>query len=378
LCKVGLKEGMTSSGYCQPHLAPVRAAFDRLFADGQEVGAAVAVSIDGAPALHLWGGWRDKGRSVAWTADTLVPVYSTGKGVAAMGIASLVSDGTIRYDMPVGDLWPQFFAPQLTVAEVMSHQAGVPGLRGPFDPAQWYDWEAMIAAIESETPFWMPGADQGYHPVTFGFLAGKIARAATGRALGQIVHDRLCAPLNLDLWFGVPESEAVRSADMIRPTAAPDLGAITPERRAAFLEKWSSPAGRGGDVWRASDLPAVNMHTTADSLAHVFSGLACGGVVDGQTILSTEALAGLTMERTRKPDRVLPYTLSWGAGVLRNTLGFYGPNPDAVGHSGWGGSCVFADPAQRLSFAYVMNKQSNKLLGDDRPRALIAALYDCL
>lgn len=369
---------MVLSGYCQPHLTPVRAAFDRLFAEGQEVGAAVAVSIDGAPALHLWGGWRDKARTVPWTADTLVPVYSTGKAVAALGIATLVSDGVLSYDTPMGDLWPQFFAPELTVAQVMSHQAGVPGLRGPFDPAQWYDWDAMVAAIAAETPFWTPGTDQGYHPVTFGFLAGKIARAAAGRTLGQIVHARLCDPLNLDLWFGVPEREVMRSADLIRPMAAPDLGDITPERRAAFLEKWSSPAGRGGDVWRASDLPAVNMHTTADSLAHVFSVIACGGVVDGQTLLHRHALTGLVAERTHKPDRVLPYTLSWGAGVLRNTLGFYGANPDAVGHSGWGGSCVFADPEHRLSFAYVMNKQSNKLLGDPRPQALISALYDCL
>ncbi len=369
---------MNSFGFCRPDLAALRQTFEAQL--GDELGAAVAVTIDGEVVAHLWGGWRDKARTQPWTADTLVPVYSTGKAMVALAMAHLHERGALSYDDPIRRWWPNWTAAaDLTVAQVLSHQAGVPGLRAAFDPADWYDFDAMIARIEAEVPFWPPGTAHGYHPVIFGFLAGYLARAATGCSIGDIVHQALCNPLDLDLWFGVDAAHADRIADLQRPTAAPDLGTITPERRAAFLEKWSAPAGRGGDVWRAANLPAVNMHTTADSLARAFALVACGGQVDGQRLFSPETVSALCQPYTSGPDRVLPYTVQWGAGVLRNAgLNIYGPNPDTVGHSGWGGSCVFADADARLSFAYVMNKQSNRLLGDPRPQALIAALYGSL
>ena len=78
-------------------------------------------------------------------------------------------------------------------------------------------------------------------------------------------------------------------------------------------------------------------------------------------------------------DKVLPFRLSWAAGFLRNReVKIYGPGDLTVGHSGWGGSCAFADPEMRVSGAYVMNKQSPHLIGDPRPVRLIEALYAAL
>jgi CubicO group peptidase (beta-lactamase class C family) len=79
------------------------------------------------------------------------------------------------------------------------------------------------------------------------------------------------------------------------------------------------------------------------------------------------------------PDLVLPFTLSWGAGVLRNQPNLvFGPGAAAFGHYGWGGSCVMADPQRRLSAAYVMNRQSTALIGDARAVRLLDALYAAL
>ena len=84
-------------------------------------------------------------------------------------------------------------------------------------------------------------------------------------------------------------------------------------------------------------------------------------------------------ERVAGPDRVVPFDMSWAAGVMRNErLGVFGPNPEAVGHSGWGGSCAWADPAARLSAAYVMTRQSPHLIGDPRAVRLQQALYSAL
>jgi len=71
--------------------------------------------------------------------------------------------------------------------------------------------------------------------------------------------------------------------------------------------------------------------------------------------------------------------MSWGAGFIRNEgLGVYGPAGEAFGHSGWGGSCAFADPERGVSGAYVMNRQSAELIADRRPRRLIEAAYAAL
>ena len=68
----------------------------------------------------------------------------------------------------------------------------------------------------------------------------------------------------------------------------------------------------------------------------------------------------------------------WGAGFLLNSDGLYGPSAATFGHSGWGGSCAFADPETGLAGAYVMNKQSTDLIGDARARRLIEAAYAAL
>ena len=76
---------------------------------------------------------------------------------------------------------------------------------------------------------------------------------------------------------------------------------------------------------------------------------------------------------------MLPYVISWGAGFMRNQgLGIYGPGAKSFGHSGWGGSCAFADPERGLSGAYVMNRQSADLIADPRARRIIEAAYAAL
>jgi CubicO group peptidase (beta-lactamase class C family) len=182
----------------------------------------------------------------------------------------------------------------------------------------------------------------------------------------------------LDLWIGLPEAEHGRVAQMRKPTSAPDLGTIDAVKRAAFLDKGSAPGGRGSAEWRMAEIPSANLHARADDLAR-FLGVLATGRIDGRQVLSAPTLEALRRERITGPDRVVPFDMSWGAGVMRNaTLGVFGPNPAAVGHSGWGGSCGWADPATGVSGAYVMTRQSPHLIGDPRAVRLIEAFYAAL
>jgi CubicO group peptidase (beta-lactamase class C family) len=197
--------------------------------------------------------------------------------------------------------------------------------------------------------------------------------------MGRALREDLAGPLGLDLWIGLPDSEHGRAADLQRPNGLPNFGHSNEATRAAFLTPWSSPAGRGQAEWRRIEIPSANGHATAEALARLMGALANDGWLDGEVILSPALIAEASRERIRGQDLVLPYVMSWGAGFMRNaTVQAWGTGETTFGHSGWGGSCAFADPEAKLGGAYVMNKQSTDLLGDARPRRLIEAAYAAL
>ena len=366
-------------GTCPPQFAPVREAFAANFAEGLEQGARFSLALHGDLVVDLWAGTADRAGERAFDEATLTPVFSTTKAIAALMIARLVGQGRLDYRTPVAALWPEFAAHgkgAVTVEQALSHQAGLAGFVDPIDPTLWFDWDGLCAALAAMAPLWPPGSASGYHPVSFGYLAGEIFRRVDGRTLGAALRQDIAEPLGLDLWIGLPDSEHGRCADLRRPPSMPDLGEITPAKRAAFLEKWSSPGGRSGADWRRAEIPSANGHATAAALARLMGALACDGKLDGREVLAPGVAALAAAKRIQGRDLVLPYDIAWGAGFMRNEgLGVYGPGAETFGHSGWGGSCAFADPQTGLSGAYVMNRQSSALIGDARAVRLIAAAY---
>ena len=357
-------------------------AFRKNFADGLEIGAQFAAYRNGEPLVRLVGGSFDRKGTRALAGDDLIAVFSSGKAVAALVVALCVERGELDYDAKVADVWPEFAAEGkdgLTLAEVMSHQSGLCGITSEdWRPVDWLDWETTCAKLAAQAPLFPPGTASGYHPVTYGFLAGEPIRRATGRTLGDILREDLCTPHGLDIFIGTPATEHGRCAQMRKPSELSDFGEITPETRAAFLTPWASPGGAGVAAWREAELAGSNCHASADSLAR-FMQLAVDGTLAGERVLSPSTLAEFKQSRSLGPDRVLPYTLDYAAGVMRNAPNFnYGPNATTVGHSGWGGSCVFADGETGLHAAYAMTKQSNSLMGDPRSLRLIEALYAAL
>lgn len=369
-------------GFCPARFADVRAAFEANFAAGQELGARFALVQRGELVVDLWAGFADRQRTKPFDERTLTPVFSTTKAVAALLIARLVDAGKLDYAQPVADVWPQFAQAgkqAITVEQVMSHQEGLSGFPDEMEPSLWFDWDAVCAKLAAMAPLWPPGTASGYHPITFGYLAGEIFRRVDGRTMGTALREDLAGPFGLDLWIGLPDAEHGRVADLQRPNGLPNFGEINTATKAAFLTPWSSPAGRGQAEWRRIEIPSANGHATAPALARLIGALANDGWLDGETILSPALIAEASRERIHGQDLVLPFVMSWGAGFMRNSaVKVWGPGEQTFGHSGWGGSCAFADPQTGLAGAYVMNKQSTDLIGDARARRLIEAAYAAL
>lgn len=369
-------------GLCPERFAAVREVFTQNFASGQEVGARFALAHRGEILIDLFAGHTDRARTRPFDEATLTPIFSTTKLLASLMIARLVDQGLLAYDQSVASVWPAFAAEgkgAITVAQVLSHQAGLCGIVEAFDPALWFDWDAICEKLSAMAPIWTPGTASGYHPITVGYLVGEIFRRVDGRTLGTALREDLAQPHDLDLWIGLPDSEHGRCADMQRPTGMPDLGEMTEARRLAFGTRWSAPLGRESAQWRRFEIPSGNGHATAPALARIMALLADDGQLDGQARLSPGTAAEVMQERIGGPDRVLPRAVSWAAGPMRNSLQpVFGPSPTMVGHYGWGGSCAFADPQIGLSGAYVMTRQSVHLVGDPRATALIEAVYRSL
>lgn len=370
------------SGFAPARFAAVKDAFAASLEAGEELGARFTLVEGGEVVLDLWGGFADRKRARPWDEATLAPVFSTTKAVAALMIARVVDQGRLDYDQTVASLWPEFGQAgkaDVTVAQAISHQAGLPGFPEPMDPALWADWDAICARLAAMAPMWPPGSASGYHPVTVGYIVGEIFRRADGRSIGAAFREDLGEPFGLDLWIGLPDGVEARLAELQRPSALPEFGEINEPTRAAFIAPWSSAAGKAGADYRRMEVPSTNGYATAEALARLLGALANDGWLDGGEILAPALIAEATRERIRGQDLVLPFVMSWGAGFMRNAPVFpWGPGSQAFGHSGWGGSCAFADPERRLGGAYVMNRQGTALMGDPRPRRLIEAAYAAL
>lgn len=382
------------SGLVAPGFEALLDAFRGNFDDpaaGVEIGAAFCAIHHGRCVANLWGGYQDAGCTRPWRCDTLVNVYSTIKGPAAAALAVLVDAGLLDYEAPVAHYWPELRAARsgLRVSQLLAHQAGLCGLREPLTVVDLYDWDAMCRRLERQTPLWTPGTATGYHAVTWGFLAGELARRAGGVALAELLQTRLAGPLNAACYVGLPEPEWHRAADLVGPNRARrplpqaesgESAAVPALKALAMTNPLIRPyADACSDAWRRAELAASNGHASAAGLARLYAALAGGGALDGVRVLSAS-----TVEALRAPqgdaanDLVLGYPMRRGRGVNLNTRGEFGPGVGAFGHTGSGGSLGFADAERGLGVGYVMNQLWDGTGPASRSGRLVAALYGCL
>jgi CubicO group peptidase (beta-lactamase class C family) len=380
-------------GSCDPRFERVKEVFAESFANGIEVGAAVAATLDGKPIIDLWGGYADKAKSKPWTRDTLVNVYSTTKGLAAICAHRLVDQGKLDLDAPVAKYWPEFAQAgkeKIPVNQLLSHRAGLPAIRKQLPMDAYFNWNVMCSTLAAHEPWWEPGTRHGYHAITFGYLIGEVIRRITGNTPGTYLRDEIARPLNLDMHIGVDASFDARIAELIGapppPPGTPDQFtemASDPEsvtfKAVANPRPVIDPALINSREWRGAEVPAANGHATARSLAALYGALASGGKANGYTVLTPESIRRAHTEQAIGPDVVLGVVTRWGLGfALTQPAVPIGPNPRTFGHPGAGGSIGFADPDARLGFGYVMNQMGSDALIDGRAAALFNAIFAAL
>ncbi len=384
-------------GSCDQRFAALRDAFVDNFRERGELGAALSVTIEGRPVVDIWAGWADQARGRPWGRDTLVDVFSVGKGMVALSLLVLVERGQVDLDAPVARYWPDFAArgkAEITVRTLLGHRAGLPAIRRSLPDLAKYDWQLMTSALADQEPWWKPGERHGYHVNTFGFLVGEIVRRVSGQTIGGFFRSEIAGPLDADFHFGIGPDEDHRIAEFVwsaaeqRPRTRdldPRLGEGDTEQALLLRRAYLNPPGLSGlgatvntRAWRAAEIPSANGHANARATARVYSALACGGAVNGVRLLTPETIEEATLETSSGIDFVLRRPSRFGLGFqLTQPERPLGPNPRSFGHFGAGGSLGFADPDARLSFGYTANRAGPRWQ-NPRNRALIDATYACL
>jgi CubicO group peptidase (beta-lactamase class C family) len=379
-------------GNVEPGWEAVRTAFDQNLESGEEVGASVCVYHRGRPVVHLWGGTFDEGVSQPYDDSTLQVVFSTTKGITAIAVAICVERGWLDYDRRVADYWPEFAAKgkeDVTVAQLLSHQAGLFSVQGPITLAEALDWSTITTRLADTDPEWPVGSTHGYHALTYGWLAGELVRRTDPRhrSIGAFVRDEIAVPLGAEFHIGLAESLELRVAPLV---GAPLPGEDVDPAIKAMIEMMMGPDTKGGralmlngafagdgtfnrrDV-HAAEIPAANGITSAASLARIYA--ATIAPVDGVRLFG-EAVrdrARTTVTPDGEGDACLIVPTTFGMGFM--TTGPFTPfaGPGSYGHPGAGGSVGYAQPERELALGYVMNKMSPNLAGDVRANRLTQA-----
>ncbi|MFB7878383.1 serine hydrolase domain-containing protein [Nocardia sp. NPDC056064] len=379
---------------------PVADAFRRNFTAHGEIGAAVAVYAGDQPLVDLWAGHRDRAREVAWERDTLVPVFSSSKGMSAFTLAVAVSRGLLDYEAPVATYWPEFGAhgkERITVRQLIDHQAGLSGLDRVVKLNELADRDALARILAAQKPAWTPGTRHGYHALTLGLYQGELLRRVdpAGRSLGRFFAEEIADKVEADLFIGLPASEPMERIAVLSATKGLDIlryeladvplriGAEVYAKRGYSYAALTNP--RPGAPARATrreflevEWPGMNGVGNARALARVYGAAAgrTGALPIGDEVL--DLLAAAETAAIPDDDLVLHTKSRYHLGFRKSRGSFrFGSDKRAYGTTGLGGSFGFADPATGLGFGYSMNRLGMAILDDVRSRNLREAVIRC-
>jgi CubicO group peptidase (beta-lactamase class C family) len=387
--------GTVATGYEE-----VRDEFARNFQERGELGAACAIYHNGVLVVDLWGGCRNLECQLPWEEDTLICVFSTSKGLAAMTLAVAHSRGLLDLDRSVAAYWPEFAQngkEHITVRQLLSHQAGLVAIDAPLDVQTIADPDSLGAAIAQQKPAWAPGLKQGYHAISLGWYQSELLRRVDPkhRRLSQFFQEEIARPLALEFYFGVPEkvsASRLAAAEDNHPfQALLHSYKLPPRFVTALLNPWSLASrsvrnprfARPADIWRGKfrsvEIPSANGVGQVRSIAKAYSVFATGGHELGLCPETLETLAEPTASPLQDPrDQVLGVEVAYSCGFMKPFPGFrFGSSDRAFGTPGMGGSFGFADPDQQVGFAYAPNRCDYYLWNDPREKALRDAFYYC-
>lgn len=251
-------------------------------------GIAVTIVRDGKLVVAKGYGVRELGKPERVDENTMFDIASISKSFTAAAIATLVDDGTMRWDDPVRRWLPQAEfgdscrTANVTIRDLLAHRTGVEPGNFMFRISNYPTDEVLrrIRFLKEREPF---RAGMIYNNVTF-TAAGEAAAAAAKLPFSDLVRTRIVEPLGMrDSTVGVEHTLAANHAS---PHGMVD-GKHQPIRNKKAM----------------NILPANAVNSTAKDIARWLLFSLGDGTWEGKRIVTPEA-----MREMHSPQIIIPTT----------------------------------------------------------------------
>jgi len=381
-------EGHVAAGFESVH-----DAFAENFSKRNELGGGCCVYYRGEKVVDLWGGLRNEVTGEPWEKDTMVIVYSTTKGLAGMTMAIAHSRGWLDFEERVAAYWPEFAQngkENITVRQLLSHQAGLFAFDGQSDRKLIADPDRLAVVLAKQKPVWGPGTRQAYHAITLGYYESELLRRIDPqhRTLGQFFQDEIATPLGIEFYIRLPESiPNNRLATLSRPGMLAMLRGFP----LSFMLTVFNPRSKINRALVGSMFPHddVNIYArnfevpsgggvgTARAIARAYSVFATDGKDLGLSPPTLQALVAPPVPPTRGffDECMRADGVYFSLGFMQHCPVWPFGSAGSFGAPGTGGSLGFADPKAQIGYGYVTSRMGTSITGDPRELALRDAVY---
>jgi len=213
----------------------------------QVPGLALAVVVDGEPALFKVYGQRDVEAGLPVTIDTQFTLCSITKSFTAAGLGILVDERRLDWTKPVREYIPEFrlndpiASDRITVQDLLCHHSGLPRHDWVWMPGD-QSREQMLDALPHLEPSQDIRASFQYSNLGY-MVSGMVAERVTGMSWEDFTLARIMTPLGMT-HVGFSSEDLERATDSARPyIMADDEPGVYLRRRAPLWPIRDTPAG---------------------------------------------------------------------------------------------------------------------------------------
>ena len=414
------------AGEVAPGFESLKVLFTQQMRTLAEENAQLCVYHRGKKVVDLWA---SAPCNEAFSGDSLVNIFSSGKSLEAIAIGALVSRGFIDYDAPITHYWPEFGAKGkegVTVADLMRHEAGLANFDTSLDAEDLFTENikknAVGQVIEQHGLSYSSGGKREYHAITRGWVVNELFRRVDpeGRTIGEFLRQEITGPLGADVVVGVQEQERQRMFPVkplgfgyqlwqsMLPRALgrrvlhnvfqlfARIGKIIPAMIKGGRKSRPPPAFRemtGLDYFNAHDFgkgetSSANATCSARGLARLGAMMSAGGKLEGREFLSENAWQALhakpveammgTLMPTRFTQGGVDCFQPCGPGSPLLERAFNQGREGFYGWMGFGGSIFQWHPQQDISFAFVPTSLHYLDLLNERGKCYQAEVLRCV
>jgi CubicO group peptidase (beta-lactamase class C family) len=339
------------------------------YVDRGEVAGVVTLIARRGKVVHFESvGYRDAGRKIPMTGDTIFRIASMTKPIASVAAMMLYEEGRFQLSDPVSKWLPEFRQMKvvelprqdqlndmayrtrdakgpITIRQVLTHTAGLANANTGITRPEYLklapgtvpnDTLGTYIARLARLPLnFDPGERWEYGPGTD--VVGRLVEVISGQTLQQFFVERIFAPLRMtDTHFHLPENKLSRFAILYKPNAQQKIELSEPAVNFARLPETFYSANGG-------------LRSTAADYVRFHQMMLNGGELDGVRLLGRKTVELMTVNHSG--DRFLRPGQGFGLGY--SVVEDVGENgmPNSVGTYSWGGAfCTifFVDPVEEM------------------------------